>query len=103
MEDPTPQESAGSSVPSPSEQFDVQYVLYLQDLVFLHVEHMSWYEMGFVRTQDFMPETVKDVYNDNLYCMSWFYSGALPFDTFEIQYENWLAEQVYIVMMYEET
>jgi len=87
-------ESVDSNVCSLSESTLTLYEQYLADLVFHYVEHMDWYEMGFVGTEDFMPETVDDVYNSNLYCMSWFYGGALPFDAFELEYEEWLSEQV---------
>jgi len=94
-------ESMDSSMPSPPGTYEIQYEQYLEDLVFHYIEHMSWYDMGFVRTKDFMPENVDEVYNSNLYCMSWFYNGALLFDTFELQYENWLAEQVFQAMVEE--
>jgi len=42
--------------------------------------------------KDFMPETVEDVYSNNLYCMSWFYNGVFPFDIWEEDYDNWLCE-----------
>jgi len=92
------QESTNSSMPSPSEQVDVQYALYLRDLVFHYIEHMLWYEEGSVGTEDFMPEMLDDVYNEHLYCMSWFYGGVLPFDSFKIEYENWLYERVFRAM-----
>jgi len=103
MEISTVQESIDSSRLGPAEELDMLYEQYLEDLVFLCAEHMSWYEMGFVQTKDFTPETVDDVYNNNLYCMNWFYNGAFPFDTYELQYENYLAQQVLDVMMYEES
>jgi len=99
MDASSSQESTDYSGPNPLELLELQYEQYLEALVFQCAEHMSWYEMGFVRTKDFTPETVEDVYNNNVYCMSWFYSGALPFDTFELQYENWLAEQVFNAMV----
>lgn len=59
-----------------------------------YTEHMLWSELGFVPDTDFMPETVEDVYSSHLYCMSWFYCGSCPFDSFEAEYEDYLREQV---------
>lgn len=101
MEGTTLQELTDSTTPDSAERFDLEYDQYLEDLVFQSAEHMLWYDMGFVGSKDFTHETVDDVYNNNLYCMSWFYNGALLFDTFEIEYENWLAEQLYNVMLCE--
>lgn len=81
-------ESSVSSTSTPRQPVLIQYEQYLEDLLFHYVEHMSWFDMGFVLTKDFMPETVDDLYHNNTYCMSWFYNGALLFDTFEIEYEN---------------
>jgi hypothetical protein len=33
-----------------------------------------------------------------LYCMSWFYDGCYPFDIWEENYNNWLAEQAFLAM-----
>lgn len=95
-------ESMDSCMASPSESLDVPYEQYLEDLVLHYVEHMSWYELGFIDTEDFMPKTVDDVYNSNLYYMSWFYKGVLPSDTFELQYEEWLSEQVLEALINEQ-
>ena len=80
--------------PYPFEEYDVQHAAYLQRLALLHSEHMYFYERGFLNTEDFMPETVDDVYNKNMYSMSWFYDGCYPFDTWEDNYDHWLYDQV---------
>lgn len=67
---------------------------YLERLVNLHFEWLEWYADGFVQTMDFIPETVDEVYHSNMYCLSWFYEGAYPFENFDEEYENWLAEEV---------
>lgn len=94
VQEPSMLESTNRTMAPIFEQVHVQYDLYLQDLVFHYVQYMQWYKEGSVQTLDFMLETIDDVYNNHLYYISWFYEGALPFDSFEIQYENWLAEQV---------
>ena len=82
----------------PFEEYDVQYATYLEKLAFLHSEHMYFYERGLLNNTDFMPETVDDVYNKNMYSLSWFYDGGYPFDTWEENYDQWLYEQVCVAM-----
>lgn len=85
--------------PYPFEQYDVEIDAYFQRLALLHVEHMYLYECGLVRTEDFIPETVEDVYNKNMYNLSWFYEGYYPFDQWEENYEQWLYDQVCNAML----
>lgn len=40
-----------------------------------------------MQTHDFMPETVDDIYSNHLYCISWFYGGIFPFDSWEVSYD----------------
>jgi len=47
---------------------------------------------------DFWPKTTLDVYSSNLYCLSWFYDGAFPYDTWEEEYDNNLCEQAFSIM-----
>jgi len=54
---------------------------------------MQWFELGFVKTMDFMPKTVMDVYCSNLYALSWFYNGDFPFDEWEEAFDNWLRAE----------
>ena len=85
--------------PYPFEEYDVQNAAYLQRLALLYGELMYFYERGLLHTEDFMPETVDDVYNKNMYNLSWFYEGCYPFDTWEENYEQWLYDQVYNAMI----
>jgi hypothetical protein len=85
--------------PYPFEEYDVEHAEYLQRLAVLHMEHMYLYDHGFFDTEDFMPESADDVYNNNVYSMSWFYHGCFPFDSWEENYENWLYDEVYLAML----
>lgn len=85
--------------PSPFEDYDVQHVPYLQRLVLLHSEHMYLYERGLMNNQDFLPETVDDVYHKNMFSMSWFYEDCYPFDTCEDDYDHWLYDQLFLAMI----
>jgi len=84
--------STNSTIGNAFEQVHDEYDLYLQDLVFHYIEHMQWYEDSFVRTLDCMLEIIDNVYNNHLYCMSWFYEGACLFNSFESEFENSLVE-----------
>jgi hypothetical protein len=59
---------------------------------------MYFVESGLLNEHDFLPETMEDVYNTNLYSMSWFYEGCYPFDTWEDNYDHWLYDQVFLAM-----
>jgi hypothetical protein len=81
--------------PYPFEEYEQQLRTYLQRLALLHSQHMYFFERGLLNTQNFLPETMEDVYNNNLYAMSWFYEGCYPFDTWEDNYDHWLYDQVF--------
>lgn len=81
--------------PYPFEDYDMEHGMYLQRLAFLHSDHMYLYDHGCFANEDFLPETVEDVYNKNLYTMSWFYDGCYPFDSWEANYDNFLSQQAY--------
>jgi len=66
------------------DEYDIQQELYLQKLIFLYTERMSWFDLGFVDTMDFTPAIVHDVYNENLYCMSWLYDSVFSYDTWHL-------------------
>ena len=83
----------------PFEDYDAQHAAYLQRLALLHSEHMFFYEHGLLCNEDFMTESVDDVYHKNMYSMSWFYEGCYPFDTWEDNYEHWLYDQVLLAMI----
>lgn len=83
----------------PFEDYDAQHGAYLQRLALLHSEHMFFYERGLLWNEDFMSESVDDVYHKNMYSMSWFYEGCYPFDTWEGNYEHWLYDQVLLAMI----
>lgn len=78
----------------PFEQYELEEATYLEDLVFRYSEHMLYYEFGLMESKNFETNSIDDVYNQNMYCMSWFYNGCYPFDQWEANYENWLYEQV---------
>lgn len=77
-------------VSSSIEEDDLQHVQYLRDMVYQYTKHMLWYKEGFVPEQDFMLENVDDMYSNHLYCMSWFYGGTYPFDSWEVEYNDYL-------------
>lgn len=83
-------EEAGSDVESVGE-CDHPYDL-------LHSEHMYFFKHGLLNMLDFLLDTMEDVYNKNLYSMSWFYEGCYPFDTWEDNYNHWLYDQVFFAM-----
>lgn len=87
----------------PFDDYDLQHVAYLEHFVILYIEHMYYYELGIVGGKDFLPTTMVDVYNENRYCMSWFYSDCNASDQWETDYDNWLYEQVCSVMMRRES
>lgn len=89
-----PQECFEEEVSSSFEDNDIDHVKYLRNMVGHYIKHMVWYELGFVPAHDFMPETVDDIYSNHLYCVSWFYVGVFPFDSWEVEYDDYLREQV---------
>lgn len=91
-------ESSSANEPYPFEQYDLQCADYFEGLAILHMNHMYLYDCGIVTTEDFMPDTVEELYNKNLYCMSWFYDSCYPFDSWEDKYDNWLCEQAFLAM-----
>lgn len=99
-------ESVGESTftyePYPFEQYECKFSEYLKGLALLHLNHIYLYDRGIVTTEDCMPETLGEVYNKHLYCMSWFYDSCYPFDSWEQNYENWLCEEAFIAMRDEE-
>ena len=82
----------------PFEEYDDGELQYTMDLVFRHKDHMEKYNMGLLNTQNFIPESVNDVYIMNLYMMSWFYNNVYPFDSYEAGRESYLYDQVLLRM-----
>jgi hypothetical protein len=39
---------------------------------------MEYFLLGCFSTENFIPETVEDVYLNNVYSISWFYNGVYP-------------------------
>jgi len=72
----------------PFEEYDEEHAEYLQCLALLHKDHMYFYNYGFFHIEDFMPETTNNVYNNNVYNMSWLYHGCFPFYNWEENYKN---------------
>jgi len=81
-------------VSSSFEDDDFENVQYLRDMVCHYTEHMLLYGLGFMPAHDFLPETLNDVYSGQLYCMSWFYIGIYPFDSWELEYDDYLRGEV---------
>ena len=82
----------------PFKEYEQELSTYLQRLALLHSEHMYFFERGLLNMQDFLPETMEDAYNKNLYSMSWFYKGCYPFDNWKDNYDHWLYDQVFFAM-----
>jgi hypothetical protein len=77
----------------PFEEYDLAEEQYSGHLALLHKEHMEYLTLGLLSTENFMPETVEDVYKSNLYAMSWFYGAVYPFDSYEAEKELHLYEE----------
>jgi hypothetical protein len=43
-----------------------------------------------------LPETVQDVYLNNLYALSWFYDEYYPFNTYEFEKDSYLYVQSFL-------
>ena len=82
----------------PFEEYDEGEVQYTMDLVFRHRDHMEAYNIGLLKTKNFIPESVSDVYIMNLYTMSWFYNDVYPFDSYEAGREPYLYDEVLLRM-----
>jgi hypothetical protein len=52
--------------------------------------------------QNFMPQTIDDVYINNLYALSWFYDGCYPFDSYEDENDTYLYTQAILKHLEEE-
>ena len=63
---------------------------YLEELAFLHKEHMQLVSEGLICGSQFWPNTIDEVYNKNMYGISCFYFGDYPFDKWEEDYECYL-------------
>lgn len=87
----------------PWEGYDAAYDHYLKSLIHIHNDHMYYYNWGCFLTKDFQPKTINDVYNNNLYSISWFYHGCYKFDTFEVAYESSLYKETQDHRMNEES
>lgn len=73
--------------PHPWEAYDAAYDQYLEDLVFLHMDHMCQYNKGNVTTEQFWSDGVDDVYSNHMYAISWFYNGCCDLDGWEAGHE----------------
>jgi len=78
----------------PFEDYDQEHAEYLEHIVLQYTEHMYYFERGIIGGIDFLSNNVDDEYNQNMYCMSWFYGGCYPYDQWEENYDNWLYELV---------
>lgn len=79
--------------PFPWEAFDVAYDRYLEQLTFLHMDHIL--HLGCSHCEYFPDDSVDDLYSNNLYAISWFYHGCYDFDTWEADYDTWLYEEAF--------
>lgn len=67
---------------------------YLENLVLLHNKYTYLEDhIGNFITQAFLPETVEETYNKNLYAISHFYHGDMHCDKYEQDYEAWMQQQ----------
>jgi hypothetical protein len=77
------------------EDYDEGEEQYIGELAILHEEHMEYFLLGLISTENFLPETVEEVYFGNLYALSWFYDGVYLFDSYKLDMELYLNEKVY--------
>lgn len=77
----------------PWEAEEAAHDQYLEHLAFLHLDHMYYYNRGICSTLTFWPETIDDVYNNNLFAISWFYHGCFDCETWEAKYEEILYRE----------
>jgi hypothetical protein len=96
-------ESVGENPdPYPWEAEEAEYDRYLEHLAFLHLDYMFYYNQGFVSTKAFWPQTADDVYNENLFAISWFYEGCCEFNMWEASYEASLYDEAELQRAEEE-
>jgi hypothetical protein len=84
------------------EDYETAWEQYIGDLSLRHKEHMQYFLLGLLSRENFMRETVDDVYMSNIYAMSWFYNGAYPFDSYEADKDSYLYEQAFSKMIEDE-
>lgn len=82
-----------SDDPFPWEALDAAYDRYLEQLTFVHANHML--HLDCYCHEYVFPDNVDDLYSDNLYAISWFYHGCYDFDTWEAGYDAWLYEEAF--------
>lgn len=82
----------------PIAQYEAAETAYFENLVELYMEYMYYVELRLIGDKDFVSSSCSDVYDQNMYCMSWFYDGGYPFDQWELNYEDWLYERVFSTM-----
>ena len=87
----------------PFEEYDDGKLQYTRDLVFRHLDHIEQYNIGLMKTQNFILESVNDIYIMNLYTMSWFYNDVYPFDSYEADRDSYLYDSVLLRMTYSDT
>jgi len=75
-------------------QYEMELNKYFKHLVDLYMDWLILYNLGIVGSLDFLPESVDDVYHNNLYCMSWFYEDVYPFEMLEDDIDCWLANRL---------
>ena len=96
----SPQPQASFSYPF--EDYDDGEEQYMGDFSLWNMDHMEYYDGGFVTTTNFRVETVDNVYSNNLYALSWFYDGIYPFDSYEEQMDSYLYEETFLKMRDDE-
>jgi hypothetical protein len=96
------QQQRPDSLEYPFEEYNVGKEQYRGHLALLHKEHMEYYSLGLMCNQNFMPETVDDVYINNLYALSWFSDGCYPFDSYEDEKDTYLYTQAILKHLEEE-
>jgi hypothetical protein len=83
----------------PYEEYEESWKQYMGELALCHKEHMQYYLLGLLSTQNLMPETTEDVCISNIYALSWFYNGPYPFDSYEAERDSYFHEQGYLKMI----
>jgi hypothetical protein len=94
--DSIPTEHGTAPPEYPFEDYDLGEEQYSGGVALLHKKHMQYFYLGYVTSKNFLPETVQDVYINNLYALSWFYDRHYPFDTYESEKDSYLYVQSFL-------
>jgi hypothetical protein len=59
----------------------------------LYKQHMEYFSLGYLNNQNFMRETIEDVYSSNCYALSWLYDSVYPFDSYKAEKDSYLYNE----------